>query len=99
MRYSPEANGGVSRDRFFIALRYEGIPASGAFYEPVYRDKLFAWRDAGIDADYSEVHCPVAERVAYHESVWLPHQVFLGPREDIDDIAAAIEKVTRAFRG
>lgn len=99
LRYSPEANGGVSRDRFFIALRYEGIPASGAFYEPVYRDKLFAWRDAGIDADYSEVHCPVAERVAYHESVWLPHQVFLGPREDIDDIATAIEKVTRAFRG
>jgi len=98
LKYSPEANGGVPRDRFFIALRYEGIPASGAFYEPVYRDKLFAWRDAGIDADYSDVHCPVAERVAYHETVWLPHQVFLGPREDIDDIAAAIEKVTAAFR-
>jgi len=99
LRYSPETCGGVPRDRFFIALRYEGIPASGAFYEPVYRDKLFAWRDAGIDADYSEVRCPVAERVAYHESVWLPHHVFLGPREDIDDVAMAIEKVTTAFRG
>ena len=90
--------GGRSRDEFFIALRYEGIPASGAFYEPVYRDKLFAWRDMHTGVDYSNASCPVAERAAYEQSVWLPHQVFLGPREDVDDIVRAIEKVTAAFR-
>jgi dTDP-4-amino-4,6-dideoxygalactose transaminase len=97
-KYFPEANGGVRRDKFFFALRGEGIPASGAFYEPVYRDRLFAWRDTNVPVDYSAVSCPVAERAAYEEGVWLPHQLFLGPREDIDDVVRAIEKVTAAFR-
>jgi len=65
---------------------------------PVYRDALFAWRDTNVSVDYSQVSCPVAERAAYKESVWLPHHIFLGPKEDVDDIAAAIEKVTAAFR-
>jgi dTDP-4-amino-4,6-dideoxygalactose transaminase len=98
-KYLSERCGGRPRDDFFIALRYEGIPASGAFYEPVYRDKLFAWRDVISGVDYSGVSCPVAERAAYEQSIWLPHQIFLGPREDIDDVVRAIEKVTAAFRG
>jgi hypothetical protein len=48
--------------------------------------------------DYSETRCPVAERAAYMESVWLPHQLFLGTRQETDDIAAAIEKVAAAWR-
>jgi len=44
------------------------------------------------------VRCPVAERAAREESVWLPHQLFLGTREDTDDIARAVEKVLGAFR-
>ena len=98
-KYSADACGGVPRDRFVAALRAEGILCHGAFYEPVYKDVLFAWKDSGVEADYSAVHCPIAERVAYEESVWLPHQLFLGTSEDVDDIAAAIEKVTAAFRG
>ena len=99
LRYLADRCGGVRRDKFVFALRAEGIPASGAFYEPVYRDRLFAWRDMNVGIDYSTVSCPVAERVAYTESVWLPHQIFLGQREDIDDVVTAIEKVTTAFRG
>jgi dTDP-4-amino-4,6-dideoxygalactose transaminase len=95
-RYCADAFGGRPRNQFVRALRYEGIPASGDFYSPVYRDPLFAWREAGIDADYSGVYCPVAERAA-EESVWLPHQLFLGSERDTDDIATAIEKVTAAF--
>jgi dTDP-4-amino-4,6-dideoxygalactose transaminase len=98
-KYQAERCGGVPRDKFFFALRAEGIPASGAFYEPVYRDKLFAWRDTNVPVDYSKVSCPVAENAAYNESIWLPHQLFLGPTSDIDDIATAIEKITSAFRG
>ncbi len=99
LRYLSDRCGGVRRDKFVFALRAEGISASGAFYEPVYRDRLFAWRDMNVSVDYSKVSCPIAERIAYNESVWLPHQLFLGPREDIDDVARAIEKVTVAFRG
>ncbi len=97
-KYCPEVCGNVPRDTFVAALQAEGIPASGAFYEPVYRSPLFGWRDAPIQVDYSETHCPVAERAAYMESVWLPHELFLGTRQEMDDIAAAIEKVTAAWR-
>jgi hypothetical protein len=37
--------------------------------------------------------CPEADRAAYQESVWFPHQNFLGSTEDVDSIANAIEKV------
>ena len=37
--------------------------------------------------------CPVSERAAYEESVWLPHHIFLGSRKDTDDIADAALKV------
>ena len=38
-------------------------------------------------------HCPISERAAYVESVWLPHHIFLGTRRDTDDIADAVLKV------
>jgi dTDP-4-amino-4,6-dideoxygalactose transaminase len=98
LKYMPEAFGGTPRDSFVAALEAEGIPCYGAFYEPVYKSSLFAWRDAPVAVDYSETFCPVAERAAYHECVWLPHELFLGTREDVDDIAAAIEKVAKAYR-
>ncbi len=99
LRYRSDLCGGVVRDRFVAALRAEGIPCHGAFYEPVYKDALFAWRDTAVRVDYSKVRCRVAERAAHEESVWLSHELFLGSREDVDDIAGAIEKVTAAFRG
>ena len=43
--------------------------------------------------DYSGVHCPVAERASYKEMIWLPHEVFLGTTEDVDDMCDAIEKI------
>ena len=37
--------------------------------------------------------CPEAEKAAYQEAIWIPHQFFLGPRGEIDDMVAAIYKV------
>lgn len=99
LKYIPEAFGGTPRDKFVASLQAEGVPCHGAFYEPVYKTRLFAWRDAPISVDYSETSCPVAERAAYHECVWLPHELFLGTRADMDDVAAAVEKVAEAYRG
>jgi dTDP-4-amino-4,6-dideoxygalactose transaminase len=96
-KYIPEEFGDTPRDTFVAALQAEGIPNDGGKYEPVYKSPLFAWRDAPVSVDYSEAFCPVAERAAYHECVWLPHELFVGSREDVDDIAAAIEKVARAY--
>lgn len=100
-RYRPPDDR-VSRDLFAAALEAEGIPCDGRFYEAVYRSDLFPARpedfpqlSVGRDRplDYREFHCPVAERAAYREAVWLPHFVLLGEEEDVEDIARAIAKV------
>lgn len=94
----------VKRDMFVAALDAEGVPADGRFYEPVYRSDLFhasaedfpqltLGRDEPVD--YARSSCPVAERAAYSESVWLPQFVLLGNESDVDEVAAVIEKVAR----
>ncbi|MGB9606642.1 MAG: DegT/DnrJ/EryC1/StrS family aminotransferase, partial [Bryobacteraceae bacterium] len=92
----------VSRDLFVAALEAEGIPCDGRFYEAVYRSDLFPARAdqfpqlaAGRDRplDYREFRCPVAERAAYREAVWLLHFVLLGEEKDLEDVARAVAKV------
>jgi len=91
------------RDLFVAALDAEGIPSDGRFYEPVYRSDLFyatpqncpqlrLERDRPLD--YASFHCPVSERAAYHESVWLPQFVLIGEDRDVQDVADAVAKVT-----
>jgi dTDP-4-amino-4,6-dideoxygalactose transaminase len=93
----------VSRDLFVAALDAEGIPSDGRFYEPVYRSDLFyatpqnspqlcIGRERPVD--YTKVHCPVSERAAYDEAVWLPQFTLIGESDDeVDQIAEAVEKV------
>jgi dTDP-4-amino-4,6-dideoxygalactose transaminase len=91
-----------SRDLFVAALDKEGIPCDGRFYEPVYESDLFyatpencpqlvVGRDAPMD--YTKCKCPVSERAAYHESVWLPQFLLLGDEADVQDVVRAVEKV------
>jgi dTDP-4-amino-4,6-dideoxygalactose transaminase len=103
---------GIPRSAFLGALEMEGIPCDGLFYEPVYRSDLFpvdptewpalSWaRSQPLDLR-TKYHCPVSERAAYEESIWLPHHLFLGSSKDADDIAEAVLKVCvniRELRG
>ncbi len=93
LRYDETAWRGITRDRFARALSAEGMRLYGAFYTPVYQSPLFAWKDAPIEVEYDGVQCPVAERAAYKEMIWLPHEVFLGSTSDIDDLCDGIEKL------
>jgi dTDP-4-amino-4,6-dideoxygalactose transaminase len=96
-KYTPEREG-VSRDLFAAALEAEGIPCDGRFYEPVYRSDLFHASPQNcpqLKHDYSDVKCPVSERAAYEESVWLPQFLLIGDAGDVDDVIAGIEKVSR----
>jgi dTDP-4-amino-4,6-dideoxygalactose transaminase len=98
-QYRP-ARPGVSRDLFCAALEAEGIPCDGRFYEPVYRSDLFHATPENcpqLSSDYSKVRCPVSERAAYEESVWLPQFLLIGETSDVDDIAAAIEKIMGGY--
>jgi dTDP-4-amino-4,6-dideoxygalactose transaminase len=87
---------GVSRDLFAAALDAEGIPCDGRFYEAVYRSDLFHASpeiSPQLRVDYSKTHCPISERAAYHESIWIPQFVLLGGSNDVADVARAVAKV------
>jgi dTDP-4-amino-4,6-dideoxygalactose transaminase len=88
----------VARDLFVAAIEAEGVPCDGRFYEPVYRSDLFYATPENcpqLKSDYAGVHCPISERAAYDESVWLPQFLLIGDENDIDDVAAAVSKVAR----
>lgn len=96
-QYRPEpGRPAPHRDLFVAAIEAEGVPCDGRFYEAVYRSDLFHATPencAQLREDYSRCHCPVAERAAYEEAVWLFQFCFLGEEEDVRDMARAIEKV------
>jgi dTDP-4-amino-4,6-dideoxygalactose transaminase len=96
-KFHSDAFAGIHRNAFVAALNAEGIPSDGRFYEAVYKSSLFefaadrypAWARAN-----RPFNCPVAERAGYEESVWLPHQIFLGDECDVDDVIEAIRKIS-----
>ncbi len=95
-RFHSAEFGGIHRNAFVAALNAEGIPSDGRFYEAVYRSPLFDFpvRDYPAWTERNQrPHCPVTERAGYEESVWLPHELFLGGRSDVDDILTAIDKI------
>jgi dTDP-4-amino-4,6-dideoxygalactose transaminase len=103
LKYFSEQANDIPRAAFVAALQLEGIPCDGLFYEPVYKSSLFPLDSADFPAlswgrerplDLRKLYsCPEADRAAYHEAVWFPHQLFLGSNEDVDAIVNAIHKV------
>jgi dTDP-4-amino-4,6-dideoxygalactose transaminase len=93
----------IPRAAFVAALQLEGIPCDGLFYEPVYKSSLFPVDSTDFPAlswgrqthlDLRNIYCcPEADRAAYHEAVWFPHQLFIGSIADVDAIADAIHKI------
>ena len=95
---------GVERNTVVKALEAEGIPAEGAFYEPVYNVGIFPLADDGSPltlpqfrgkVDYRKYRgaCPVSERTAYHETIWVLHDTLLGTAKQTQMMADAFEKV------
>jgi dTDP-4-amino-4,6-dideoxygalactose transaminase len=102
LRYDPEGFSGLGRARFLEALRAEGVPCSGG-YSPLNRQALVkatletrAYRrlyPPEVLAAWEERnHCPANDRLC-EEAVWLGQTMLLGPRRDMDDVAAAIRKI------
>ncbi len=98
-RYIAAAFQDVPREKFLQALNAEGIGCS-AGYVPLYKEQMFYFDGcpiecsfAGRKMDYAQVCCPVAENACANEAVWLGQNQLLGPKSDMDDIAAAIVKI------
>jgi dTDP-4-amino-4,6-dideoxygalactose transaminase len=92
---------GASRDAVLSALEAEGIPCSAGYgfslpAQPLFRNKAFGPYLAGVRErlDYRQARCPNSDLVCT-QSIWLEHAMLLGTRDDMDDIAAAFEKIRR----
>jgi len=106
-RYISDEFDGVPRGKFLEALGAEGVPCGvGAHGQPIYRDAPFSSMDFfgktgcpikcplyGKEIDYSKVYCPEAERVYRDEACSFTHRIFLGEKEDMDLILAALRKL------
>jgi perosamine synthetase len=101
---------GVSTDQFKAALTAEGIPITPerstalCHLTDLYKRKIgygktsvpFKCDFYDKDIEYREGQCPVAESIA-KEVFWLTDALVVLEREDLDDIIAAIEKITIAY--
>ncbi len=100
-RYDKTKFGQVPKPDFVAMLAAEGLPCSGGYPYPLYKQPVFSqknWLCYAIpdSADYSGVYCPVAERACQEEAVWIFQPAMLGTRADLESFAAAIRKVQHA---
>jgi dTDP-4-amino-4,6-dideoxygalactose transaminase len=102
LRYKKEAFNGAPREKFLQALNAEGIPCSGG-YLPANRDALFQealnsksyqrlFPKERLDRYRQENALPRNDQVC-SEAVWFTQNMLLGTRQDMDDIADAIQKI------
>jgi perosamine synthetase len=102
LRYDPREFDGLPRERFLEALQAEGVPCSGG-YSPLNKEPLIKatlgsrgyrriYPPEVLAAWEERTRCPANDRLC-EEAVWFSQTMLLGPRRDMDDIAAAILKI------
>jgi dTDP-4-amino-4,6-dideoxygalactose transaminase len=91
---------GAPRAAVLLALEAEGIPCSGGYGfslpgQPLFRNRAFGpfLPQASLALDYTAARCPNSDLICREQAIWLEQRLFLGPRADMEDIAAAFEKV------
>jgi dTDP-4-amino-4,6-dideoxygalactose transaminase len=91
---------GASRSSVLPALQAEGIPCSSGYgyslnHQPLFRNKAFGpyLANAVGCLDYQSVCCPNSDLICSEQAIWLGQSMFLGDKRDMDDIAAAFEKI------
>jgi len=105
-RYDPTQFAGLSRDGFLKALRAEGVPCSGgynplntqpfikaSFDSPIFQ-KAYPSDAIQYDPYLERNQCPANDQLC-KEAVWLTQNMLLGPRTDMEEIAAAINRIQK----
>jgi perosamine synthetase len=105
-RYHKEGFKGLSREAFLKALSAEGVPCSSGYttlntqpylkdnFESVNFRKMYPAEMLDINK-YNEANkCPQNDQLC-GEAVWFTQNMLLGSRQDMTDIASAIEKIHR----
>ncbi|MDD4872286.1 MAG: DegT/DnrJ/EryC1/StrS family aminotransferase, partial [Kiritimatiellae bacterium] len=103
-RYREDAFHGLSRSKFTKALSAEGIGCSGGygqlnkqpFVKAAFQTKNFKRMYTSAELDYDawleRTCCPENDKLCT-EMIWISQEKFLTEKEDMDDIANAIEKI------
>ncbi|MCZ7582985.1 MAG: DegT/DnrJ/EryC1/StrS family aminotransferase [Deltaproteobacteria bacterium] len=100
--YDNTAFGGAHRDKFLAAAAAEGLHLDGAFYVPMFANKLFsatanewpALRERyGDGITMTSADTPVAWEFAGNTGVWMHYPMLMGTKEDVDDVVAVIRKI------
>ncbi|MDZ7722528.1 MAG: DegT/DnrJ/EryC1/StrS family aminotransferase [candidate division KSB1 bacterium] len=101
VRYDQDKFANLPKTDFVDAMRKEGIPTSPGYSLPLYKQPVFLNKSFGprgskvdLPIDYSAVECPITERACYEEAIWFPQFVMLGAEKDMDDIVAAVKKIS-----
>lgn len=103
-RYKKENFKGLPREKFLKALEAEGVPCSGG-YAPLNTQPFLnnAFQSRGYKKAYPSAlldfktyqeknKCPEND-VLCTEAVWIPQNILLAAKQDMDAIADAIEKI------
>jgi dTDP-4-amino-4,6-dideoxygalactose transaminase len=96
--YDPDEFAGLPLRRFESALAAEGIPMGVSYPSlsdlEVFRTAHFGprLRSGAPTLDYAGLHLPRAEHAAA-STVWLQHRLLLAEREDVLDVARAVDRI------
>lgn len=106
-RYHKDEFQGLSREIFLKALGAEGVPCSGG-YAPLNKmpylnnafqsknfKRMYPRKMLDFDRYLEQNQCPENDRLCNEEAVWIPQNVLLGTKSDMDDIALAIGKIQK----
>jgi Predicted pyridoxal phosphate-dependent enzyme apparently involved in regulation of cell wall biogenesis len=103
-RYNKEAFSGVPRQNFIRALAAEGLPCSGGykvmhtqeFMRDAFNSRVYKGFYSKDMLDFNQYKqrskCPENELLC-QEAVWLPQNVLLGSKEDMEKIATVIKNI------
>jgi len=106
-RYNKDEFNGMPRAKFLKALAAEGVPCSGG-YAPLNKmpylnnafqsknfQKMYPKKMLNFDTYLENNQCPLNDKLCDEEAVWLSQRMLLAGKQDMDDIAQAIEKVKK----
>lgn len=103
--YRKEAFSGLSRNLFLQALRAEGVPCASGYtelnkmpylknaFEGRFFKKFYPPSRINYQKYQEENSCPLNQELCTELAVWIPQNILLGTKTDMDNIAAAIAKI------
>lgn len=106
-RYKKEEFKGLSRGKFLKALSAEGVNSFSGYSEltnmPFIKNtfssnlflKFYKKEELNYERYAQENKCPVNEKVCNEEAVWVFQNLLLGSKDDLNHIAAAIDKIQK----